>query len=190
MNITPLFPTPIGKVYNFITEKERLRLLESIKKRKHVKHGAIIGNGSSSYSVSSNVFDRDIVKRLQDSVNEYVEEYGCKDVKFQHSWSSVQNKGSRLSEHTHQNAIVSGALYINVDQSCKLYFHNPNPYIFYTDRGDDSKEVKEFTPYTYEHYWIPVENSLLVLFPGWLRHGKNDEDSEMDNRIVVSFNFG
>ena len=46
MNITPLFPTPIGKVYNFITEKERLRLLESIKKRKHVKHGAIIGDGS------------------------------------------------------------------------------------------------------------------------------------------------
>ena len=50
MNITPLFPTPIGQVSDFITEDERIELIKSIKNTKHVEHGAILGNGTSTHN--------------------------------------------------------------------------------------------------------------------------------------------
>ena len=86
-------------------------------------------------------------------------------------------------EHTHPHACISGSLYINVGEERKLYFHNPNTYIVFTDRD-------LLTPYNFEFQWIDVHNCELVLFPSWLKHGKNDEDNVMDDRIVVSMNFG
>ena len=43
--------------------------------------------------------------------------------------------------------------------------------------------------YNYEWYKIEVKNCQLVLFPSWLKHGKNDDINQMDDRMVVSFNF-
>ena len=60
-------------------------------------------------------------------------------------------------------------------------FHNPNPYIVFSDRD-------RLTPYNFEFQWIDVKNCELVLFPSWLKHGKYTEINEMDDRMVVSFN--
>ena len=49
MDIVPLFPTALGKVSNFITDKERIQLIKSIKDTKHVNHGAIRGDGVSTH---------------------------------------------------------------------------------------------------------------------------------------------
>ena len=102
---------------------------------------------------------------------------------MQKVWSNIQNSGSILTEHCHPNCIVSGALYINVSDDDKLWFHNPNPYITFTHKHT-------VTSYDCDSYWIPVENCELVLFPSWLKHGKYDEVIKMNDRIVVSFNFG
>ena len=60
MNITPLFPIPIGRVYNFITPKERLHLLKHIKSIPHFPNGAIEGDGSSTFDDPPNLLDRNI----------------------------------------------------------------------------------------------------------------------------------
>ena len=54
---------------------------------------------------------------------------------------------------------------------------------------DLEKEVahSDDTYYNYDFYWIPVENCQLVLFPGWLKHGKYTDEIEMDERIVIGF---
>ena len=186
MNVKPLFPTPVAYFYNFITEKERLKISESIRSNKtsHFPHLAIDGDGSSTHQGGGgypNIIDNNIKKRLQTAVDEYVKMYGLQSVYVNTIWSNIQNVGSRLIEHRHAGSIVSGALYINVGEECKLYFHNPNPYIY-------SSQYAERTDYNYEFQWLKVENGQLVLFPSWLKHGKYSEIIKMDGRMVVSFN--
>ena len=184
MNIVPLFPTPIAKFSNFITSEERVKLYQRIKKTKHHRFGAIVGDGFSTYSETKKapeVVDNNIKKRIQNAVDEYNKEYGARPCKISNMWSNIQNKGSILNEHTHTSSIISGGLYIKVDETCKLYFHNPNPYVNFT-------ASKTSTCFNYQNQWIPVKNCQMILFPSWLKHGNNREVNTMDNRTVISFN--
>ena len=181
MNILPLFPTAIGKVYKFITEKERLELMASIEKISHTSHGAIKGDGFSTHTKPNLCVDKSIIQRLQDAGEVYSQEYGNGPIILVDMWSNIQNIGSILTEHCHPTSIISGALYINVDETCKLYFHNPNPYVHFI-------ASKTSTSFNYQNQWIPVKNCQMILFPSWLKHGNNREVNTMNNRTVISFN--
>ena len=187
MDIAALFPSPVATFFDFITEEERSQIFESIMRVEHPRHGAISGKGFSTHTQevqenvrSSTIVSGKIIDRMQDAVDQYGSEYGSKNTELTNIWSNIQHAGSRLREHTHPNSLISGALYINVDQSCKLYFHNPNPYMKFIDRGTD-------TIFNYEYYWIPVQNCELVLFPSWLMHGRYEIVNTMDNRVAVSY---
>ena len=181
MNIISLFPTAIGDFSDFITESERLELFENIKNISHHPHDQLTGNGFSTHTLQNDFMSKTIKDRIQSTANEYAKFYGLQSVKVGGMWSNIQHSGSCLNEHTHPNSIVSGSLYINVDETCKLYFHNPNPYNGFTqyDKTND---------FNYQFVWINVKNCQLILFPSWLKHGKNNEVNMMDDRVVVSFN--
>ena len=184
MNVRPLFPTPVAYFLNFITSKERLEILNSIKNISHHPHGAIEGDGLSTHqhpSKAPKFLNGDIKRRIQDAINEYSKEWGCGSSTICYVWSNIQNAGSRLVKHIHPHSTVSGALYINVDDSCRITFHNPNPYA-------NIINVDKNTPYNFESQWFQVHNCELVLFPSWLKHGRYKDVNEMDERTVVSFN--
>ncbi len=181
MNIAPIFPTPIAYFFDFISSKERLQLLDHIKNIPHKSHHCIDGDGSSTHLHQYNFLDEKIKNRIQNALDEYNETCGNVPSRLENAWSNIQNKGSTLLEHTHPDSNVSGALYINVSDSCKLYFHTPNPYVYFTNK-------KTLTPYNYENQWIGVKNCELVLFPSWLKHGNNRDVCLMDDRIIISFN--
>ncbi len=182
MNIIPIFPTPIGQVFNFITNDERIELIKSIKDTKHVEHNAIKGDGSSTFYTSFKGLNKNIKNRLEQQVNDYAKTYGMKpNLKIINIWSNIQNDGSVLEEHYHPGSYVSGALYINVDDSCSISFHNPNPYIYFT-RFEDK------TSFNYEWQSFLVNNGDLILFPSWLKHGNHKDINRMNGRMVISFN--
>lgn len=184
MDIIPLFPNALGKISNFISEDERLVILKSIMNVKYKPHDSIVGDGVSSYDLknSYNFIKENIKNRLENKINEYAKVYGISHtVKLDNIWCNIQNSGSVLEEHSHPNSYISGALYINVNDSCFLTFHNPNPYLYFT-------HIIERTTFSFEWYKYPVKNCDLLLFPSWLRHGHHKHINEMDNRIVVSFN--
>ena len=187
MDLLSLFPTPIASFPNFITEKERVELFENVKKINHYKHGFLEGNSFSTHSDSvrmevfcqGNNLNNIIRKRLQNSVDEYIKEYGIRSCKITNIWSNIQHSGSILKEHSHPNSVISGALYINANDL--IWFHNPNPYVYYTLSNSNNY-------YHCEWYNIPVQSCQLILFPSWLKHGKNDAPCNMDDRMVISFN--
>jgi hypothetical protein len=182
MDIIPLFPIALGKVTNFINEKERIQLIKSVKDTKHVKHEEIRGDGVSTFDNKTPVINRGILNRLQEQCNEYARKYGIKDnLKLTNVWSNIQNSRSVLDEHCHPQSILSGALYLNVDDSCAITFHNPNPFIYFTS-------FPERTGFSYEWYRYVINNGDLVLFPSWLRHGNGNEVNMMNDRMVISFN--
>tara|TARA_Y100001963_G_scaffold158743_1_gene259519 strand:- start:225 stop:809 length:585 start_codon:yes stop_codon:yes gene_type:complete len=185
--IFSLFPTPVAILPDFISEEERLELLKMIEDIPRYKHGSIDGDGYSTYDmgfydeVATNFVNDTIKERVQEVVDGFTEMTGDVDASLADFWFNVQNSGSKLCEHTHAQSIISGALYINVDETCKLYFHNPNPYTHFV-------ASKTSTSFNYQNQWIPVKNCQMVLFPSWLKHGNNREVNTMDNRIVISFN--
>ena len=182
MNIIPLFPIPLGQVSNFITDTERLELIEVIKNAEHVEHRAILGDGFSTWSRVPSTSNEPIKDRLEHQVNNYARAYGISpNLSLDNVWSNIQNAGSVLDEHYHPNSIVSGALYLNVDDSCYLTFHNPNPYIYFTD-------IVEYNSCNYQWQKYYVKNGDLILFPSWLKHGHHLHVNTMDNRMVISFN--
>ena len=177
--IFPLFATPIFAISNFITEEERKDIYDSIKKVKHLPHTSIKGDGTSSHKAGVDFLDIKIKERIQSSLDEYSNGYGCPYTNLDLIWSNIQNSGSILREHTHPNSLLSGALYINANDN--LFFHNPNPYVYFTPKDKATIFNNEYTKF-------PVKNCQLLIFPSWLRHGKNDLINEMDDRVVVSFN--
>ena len=182
MNIVPIFPTHIAIKLDFITSKERLQLWDRIKKIDHISHKAIEGDGYSTHGKFPKFLNKNIKDRIQVALDEYNETSGNFPSKIgDQIWSNIQNAGSKLNQHSHPTSEVSGALYINVAEDDKLYFHNPNQFVYFTDK-------KKYTLYNYEYHSITVENCQLVLFPGWLRHGNDNVINKMDERIVISFN--
>ena len=185
--ILSLFPTPIAVLPDFITEEERLQLLKIIDDIPRYKHGSIDGDGFSTYDmgyrdeVATDFVNDTIKERVQESVDGFTEMIGGVDTHVNNFWFNIQNSGSKLCEHTHAQSVISGALYVNVDETCKIYFHNPNPYVNFT-------ASKTSTCFNYQNQWIPVKNCQMVLFPSWLKHGNNREVNTMDNRTVISFN--
>ena len=105
-----------------------------------------------------------------------------KNIDINDCWFNVQQKGSQLIKHTHPNATLSGALYINVDNnSSPIYFYNPVGFLDYT-------YIKEYTDYTFNWFKFNPNPGDLIIWPSWLSHGSNTNINETDDRIVISFN--
>ena len=178
--INPLFSTPLFVFSDFITEEERVKIYHSIKEIDHLPHKAITGNAISTHGHKIVDFlDIEITDRIQSALDKCNDEYGGYGAKLNLIWSNIQMKGSVLTEHTHPDSLLSGALYINANDG--LFFHNPNPYVYFTSKNKS-------TIFNSEYARFPVKNCLLLIFPSWLKHGKNDLINEMDDRVVVSFN--
>ena len=89
------------------------------------------------------------------------------------SWVNVQGEDSRLNFHNHPNSIMSGAIYLKVDDnSSELYFENPNSMYF--------------------NYGEPVSvmpvTGMCLMWPSWLKHGSGQSTNKSSERIVLSFN--
>jgi len=179
-----LFPIPIGSFRDFITTEERLKLLDVIKGMEYSNHSALEGDAGSNHKSQCHspidFVDDNIKQRIQSVVDNYTEESGHAPSKLHTLWSNIQQPGSVLREHSHPSSVLSGALYINVDDNSVLPVHNPNPYV---------KFEEPYKPTIYNSYGtdLKVCNGELLLFPAWLRHG-NSNVNQMVDRVVISFN--
>lgn len=196
-----LFPVPVGIIDNFLSEKEIELLLKEVISIDHSDHGALSGEAFSTHKVDgklgrlledlSHKLNIDFIERLNTEINDFAGTnglvhnnwiQGMSRLMIDNSWSNIQKKGSYLRRHTHPNSKISGSLFLNVDQdSSKLYFFNPNPYIKY----EDYDKVTDFSSVNYS---IQPSNGQLILFPSWLEHGSNEEINNTDKRVVISFN--
>ena len=187
MNINKLeiFPTPIVVVDDFITDQVRLDLLEKIKNLEHHSHGIFTGNGYGTYEYKHNnsFLDPHTFYEIEKLSNEYAKIRKIMNVKIHSYWSVIQRKGAILKIHSHPECVISGVLYINVDEdSSNLYFENPNPFIHFQSSEKNNK-------YSIDRYCIEPKNNRLVLFPSWLMHGSDSTPNNTDFRVCISFNL-
>lgn len=110
-------------------------------------------------------------------------------------WYNVNFKYSSNREHTHPNAFLSGVFYLRVpENSGNIVFLRSNSEhdkMEFIHNKIESYDLKiDNNRINTEHWFVPVEN-LLLLFPGHLTHyvKQNLTNDLDDRRISLSFNF-
>ena len=183
-----LFPILVKKVTNFLSVDEcNIIQNELLKKESNLKnHSLLPGKSKSSYLINNilDVLSINLHDKIKVISSSYKKEVGFKmNNQIINSWFNIQKKGTILKEHTHPNSVLSGALYINVDDdSSKIYFHNPNQFLSFC-------EVEEYKECSFNWVYIKPEQGSLIIFPSWLKHGSNETKNNTKNRTVISFNI-
>ena len=192
------YPTLVRKIENFITDDEIKSIIDNSKNMEFSKHASIAGDANSSHSYSVDKDNSDttkilkqlitndlVIDRLNLVIDEYRQEYGMLQLRIANCWVNNQGIGSQLKFHTHPESIISGALFLNVDEkSSSLHFLNPNQYADYTLYFTDPEKL---TYLNYRSMYVQPKNGDLFLFPSWFKHGSNDIN-QTEERIVLSFN--
>tara|TARA_R110000822_G_scaffold88654_1_gene205296 strand:+ start:3541 stop:4119 length:579 start_codon:yes stop_codon:yes gene_type:complete len=180
-----VFPTLIQHTNNFLHKTECDKIIKNIPSANFSNHLCLKGKGKSTHKVNSSILSiigKDILKKINTKIEEYVFDYGVKPLKIDNSWVNIQNKNSVLTKHSHPDSIVSGVLYLKADnKSSKIYFYNPNVYRTFVDF------IKQ-TEYNSDSYFFTPQIGDLILFPSWLMHGSKGDKNNSAKRIAFSFN--
>ena len=151
---------------DFINQSEIDKICASIDRNSLTDYDYIKGNAKTSIGVDQNQF----LDFHQDLEEKIVKEIPIKNQRMAESWCTIQKEGSTLKWHKHPNSIISGILYLKVDDdSSKLVFQNPT-----SMQG----EVREIKP----------KPGLLLMWPSFLMHGSGDTINKSKERIIIGFN--
>jgi uncharacterized protein (TIGR02466 family) len=188
-----VFPTLIKRARNFLTQEQCDDIITYAKDKEFKPHLSLTNGSVSTHSEHTQFLDvlcaevqscLDVKDKLYDVVKMYSTETGIDFKEISNSWMNFQTKNSRLLKHTHPLSCISGAIYLNVDDdSSKIYFYNPNPFIEFT-----SWIKGTYNEYSHAFFWFKPENGDLLMFPSWLSHGSDFEVNMTEDRAVLSFN--
>lgn len=103
---------------------------------------------------------------------------------FINMWTTIYPTGAYVPEHVHSNALLSGVFYAKAPPGCgNLVFKDPA----YVAKTMFMRKAGEFPTVNTMHV-IDVKTGTMVLFPAWLPHQTEPNESSED-RIIVSFNL-
>lgn len=99
------------------------------------------------------------------------------------AWGNVLRAGSRIALHDHVAATISGVLYLDAAPGTSLRFADPKSVV----RKDPHFAAPN--AYNFPHVDYPVETGVLLLFPGYLRHGMNAVHTGEEPRVSLAFDY-
>ena len=178
------YPTPVYSC--MVTDYKNIqREIESIaKKTKWVSTKQ--KNWGLTHYLSEDIFDGNVIgekfeKELGKHLSTYIQSFYSN--KFQwmisNSWLSLFKKGNYGHVHEHGTSTISGVYYYQTNEKDgKLFFRAPNPYYQSNNIWQNFKQELIVEP----------KQGLLILFPGWLDHGIQTNETNHD-RISLSFNI-
>jgi uncharacterized protein (TIGR02466 family) len=99
-------------------------------------------------------------------------------------WATVLAKGGRHKAHTHPNNYLSAVYYVRTHPGADtINFHDPR-----AQASVIRPPVTELTAQNTDQVVIKVADGTLLLFPSYLEHSVNPNEST-EERISVSFNI-
>ena len=185
------FPTPIWHFQYQAATKLNQTLLSAITQIKNSDpEGISLSNvlgWHSNDELHKHPDFQPLIETINSSLLEVVGDLGwdSQEVKpcISNCWALVNGKNAANDLHNHCNSYLSGVYYVKApENSGNLYFHDP--------RISSQMLVPAYdkiTPITLSKLiYKPVEG-MLVIFPSWLWHGVEINQSE-EERISISFN--
>ena len=148
-------------------------------------------NDFNYFSNNFNVLEDEKLSEISAVIHAHIHTYqleicgmDTQDFYITDSWIARTPPGGKHIIHNHPNSILSGTFYIDVPKDSALLFYTEVE-MFKTFKFwfDYCKE----TDYNRTVYRVPVKTSDIVIFPSWLNHGVETNNS-LDERIVIGFN--
>ena len=107
-----------------------------------------------------------------------------KDFRLDHLWTTIYPKGGFIPIHNHAPYLLSGVCYLQTPEDCgKLVFQDPS----WTTKAQSPFRESTF-PILGTQQKIEPKAGDIFLFPGWLPHWTEPNQSDQD-RIILSFNM-
>jgi uncharacterized protein (TIGR02466 family) len=103
--------------------------------------------------------------------------------KVSNSWINKHPPGSWTDEHCHKGTQLTMAIYLQVpENSGRIVFKDPLEYHWWGDPSD--------ARYEKDGNWYPVNvvEGDVVIFPGWLQH-KTEVNNSNEDRYVLTINL-
>ena len=175
-----LFPTPLLIVPYEQSIDEELAYLKTISYREQQQNGNY--RSDDSYLLRQEKL-KNIKNFLGESVNKFTTNVlnSKQRLVITQCWANRNPKGSKHHEHVHPNSIISGVMYLQINE--KL------PPIQFAKSIQDGMKLD---PIKYNHvnsesFLLPCKPGELILFPSSLKHSVPINQGDED-RISVSFN--
>ena len=187
-----IFPTPVWTaiVPNF--KQINAKMLNYIKLLKSSNPtGKIKSNLAGWHSEDFNLEDEDpqffthsISSILNESFNDMGWNLQKNKSKITAMWSIINPKNASNARHIHPNNNISSAYYVTApENSGDIVFYDPRS--ANTIRAPISSNANKLNS---NSFTVQPKEGLLILFPSYLHHSVNRNDSE-EERIVISFNI-
>jgi uncharacterized protein (TIGR02466 family) len=112
------------------------------------------------------------------------------DFVFTTSWVNRYGAGDRVTNHTHQNSLISGVYYIHTspDSSPILFEQGYNQTsLFQTNVRPSIKQTHQ-NQFNIDSYCIQPQSGDLLVFPSWLEHQVPKQESN-NYRYSLAFNL-
>jgi hypothetical protein len=181
-----LFPTLVIKFPKILNDLEIEKIFKKLKTKECVPDNQLIRGRSSDVFPQHLLRNLGIQKKIQEKLDIYTDRIGILPVRFGNSWFAIQDIGGILKQHYHGGSILSGSLFINVDEnSTPIVFDNPNPFNNFLFHAGVQEKL---THYTYNTYEFAPNNGDLIIFPSSLVHGSSYRPNQTKDRMIISFN--
>lgn len=184
-NVFEIFPTMVT-THDLSTDPSFNVMRDVVNKTKTSEH-ALMKNAESTYNESTgnawldHMLLKDFKNLIQQCIDQYTQTYGLKQLRISNSWMNRIGLQGAVRPHRHEMSALSGAFYPQAEPgSTPLILKNP------------TNSHKMYEIHTNETFFnagqIEMECIVgqLILFPSWLEHYTEDNDTE--NRVTVSFN--
>jgi uncharacterized protein (TIGR02466 family) len=100
-------------------------------------------------------------------------------------WININLNSKIQFPHSHPNRAFSAVYYVSAGEDCgDIVFLNPNKVLCQNFSDDCIEDYNEFTA---THWKITPKDNLLIIFPSWLEHYVQPNNSNVE-RISIAFN--
>jgi uncharacterized protein (TIGR02466 family) len=126
-----------------------------------------------------------LVAYLDTEMNTCAKQVGLPALEIYNIWLNINPPGSYNHLHNHVGSVLSGVYYVDA---------KPEQGNIQFERNDGAEyhiplTVEQDTYYTSTRATYAAKTGALYIFPGWLKHSVQGNNSTSD-RITISFNYG
>ena len=186
------FSTPVwsSKIIDYeVINKEIKEYIFDLQKKdsKGVTKSNFIGWHSHDFDLKDKAL-KNFIEAIKKNINVVLSDMNWdlerQDVKIINMWAIINEEGAFNQKHQHGNSDISAAYYVSASDNCgDIVFYDPRPATVYKHPISKSANILNATINS-----IKPEEGLLVLFPSYLEHSVNPNNSDT-KRIVISFNI-
>lgn len=191
MNLDFYFPTPIWWEHTEINTADMISLAYRLQKEDPIGRKLSNQGGWQSQDFRPGTYPEfaPIEKRIVEQTENCVRDFGYDEAScftvLENIWININRKFNTNSVHIHDNSFISGAFYLKA-------MPGQGNIVFYKNYSQDypiasAAKIQQYTQINNSAITFTPETAKLIMFPGWLPHGVEHNDTDED-RISISFN--